>query len=190
MVSSEGIQICQGQDSLHALLPAVQDACRTTADPIRVIEETKFVSLIFDTKLSFEYLKRKCLKTLDILRVLTSSEWGADVLLSKYQTLVRPRLGYCSTVYGFARNSYPGLLDKVHHQGLHLTLDAFHTLPVQSLYIEANKPTPCNRRNKLAMQYLVKLKTSTLNPTYGSVFERRSKSAYEARPNCIWPLRL
>ena len=51
-------------------------------DPIKVVEETKFLGLIFDTKLSFmphiKYLKRGCLKALDILMVLSSSEWGAD----------------------------------------------------------------------------------------------------------------
>ncbi len=50
----------------------------------------KFLGLIFDTKLSFvphiKYLKRGCLKVLAILRVLSSSEWGADkdVLLAVY----------------------------------------------------------------------------------------------------------
>ena len=47
-------------------------------DPIKVVEETKFVCPIFDTKLSFiphtKCLKRRCLKELDILRVLSSSE--------------------------------------------------------------------------------------------------------------------
>ena len=47
-------------------------------DPMKVVEETKFLGLIFNTKLSFmphiKYLKRRCLKVLDILRVLSSSE--------------------------------------------------------------------------------------------------------------------
>ena len=51
-------------------------------DSIKVIEETTYLGLIFDTKLSFiphiMYLKRRYLKALDILRVLSSSQWGAD----------------------------------------------------------------------------------------------------------------
>ena len=57
------------------------------------------------------------------------------------------------------RSSCIGLLNAVHHQGLRLALGTFRTSPVQSLYIEANKLSLNNRRNKLAMQYVVKLKT-------------------------------
>ena len=48
-------------------------------DTINVFEETTFLGLIFDTKLSFmphiKYLKTRCLKVVDIIRVLSSSEW-------------------------------------------------------------------------------------------------------------------
>ena len=71
-----------------------------------------------------------------------------------------------------------------------MVLGAFCTSPVQSLYVEDNKPSLYNRRVKLAIQYVVKLKISTLHPAYSSVFERRSESTYEARPNFIQPLRL
>ena len=53
-------------------------------DPINVVEETKFLGLIFYTKLSFiphiKYLKTLCLKALDILRVLSNSDWGLSQL--------------------------------------------------------------------------------------------------------------
>ena len=51
-------------------------------DRINVHEVTKLFSLIFDAKLYFmshiKYLKTRCLRALDILRVLSSSEWRAD----------------------------------------------------------------------------------------------------------------
>ena len=40
------------------------------------------------------------------------------------------------------------------------------------------------------MQYVVKLKTSALNPTYNCLFETCDESAYEARLNYIRPVRL
>ena len=89
-----------------------------------------------------------------------------------------------------ARSSGIGLLNTVHHQGLRLALGTFHTSPVQNLYIEANKPSLNNRRTKLAMQYVVKLKTNALNPAYNCIFEAHDDSAYESRPNYIQPLRL
>ena len=63
-----------------------------------------------------------------------------------------------------------------------------HTSPVQSLYAEANEPS-LNRRIKLAMQYVVKLKTSTLNPALNCQFKTRDESTYEAMANYIRPLR-
>ena len=50
--------------------------------PIPVVQEYKYLGLIFDKKLSFiphiKYLKAKCLKSLNILKVLSHTTWGAD----------------------------------------------------------------------------------------------------------------
>jgi hypothetical protein len=62
-------------------------------------------------------------------------------------------LDYGCIVYGSARPSYIKLLDTVHHQGLRLSLEAFRTSPVESLYVEANELSLENRRIKLGMQY-------------------------------------
>ena len=65
---------------------------------IPVVSEAKFLGLLFDNKLSFiphiKALKAKCLKALDILKVLSSSDWGGDrtVLLNLYRSLIRSKL--------------------------------------------------------------------------------------------------
>ena len=50
--------------------------------PIPVVEESKFLGILFDRKLSFiphiKYLKAKCLKALNLLKVLSHTSWGAD----------------------------------------------------------------------------------------------------------------
>ena len=105
-------------------------------------------------------IKTKCLKALNILKVVSSTDWGADktILLNLYRSLVRSKLDYGSIVYGSARKSYLKILDTVHHQGLRLALGAFRTSPVESLYVEANEPSLYNRRIKLGLQYLTKLR--------------------------------
>ena len=49
---------------------------------IPVVDEAKFLGVIFDRKLSFiphiKYLKAKCLKALNLLKVLSHTCWGAD----------------------------------------------------------------------------------------------------------------
>ena len=68
--------------------------------PIPFVSEAKFLGLLFDNKLSFiphiKALKAKCLKALDILKVLSSSDWGGDrtVLLNLYRSLIRSKLDY------------------------------------------------------------------------------------------------
>ena len=48
--------------------------------PIPVVEESKFLGILFDRKLSFiphiKYLKAKCLKALNLLKVLSHTSWG------------------------------------------------------------------------------------------------------------------
>ncbi|GFO26198.1 RNA-directed DNA polymerase from mobile element jockey [Plakobranchus ocellatus] len=53
----------------------------------------------------FTYLKKKCLKALNLLRVMGHTDWGADraTLLKLYRTLVRSKLDYGSVVYGSAK---------------------------------------------------------------------------------------
>ena len=115
--------------------------------PIPVVQEYKYLGLIFDKKLTFiphiKYLKAKCLKSLNILKVLSHTTWGADrtTLLQLYRSLIRSKLDYGSIVYGSARKSYLAMLDPIHHQGLRLALGAFRTSPTASLYVEADEPS-------------------------------------------------
>ena len=96
--------------------------------PIPVVEEFKFLGLVFDRKLSFiphiKFLKAKCQKALDLLRVVSNTDWGADrtVLLRLYRSIIRSKLDYGCSVYGSARKSYLRMLDPIHNQGLRLCL--------------------------------------------------------------------
>ena len=57
-------------------------------------------------------------------------------------------------------------LDPVHNQGLRLSLGAFRSSPVDSLYVEAHELQLEIRREKLALQYILKLKATPGNPGY------------------------
>ena len=139
--------------------------------------EVKFLGLVFDKRLDckahVKYLKEKCRKALNILRVVGHTDWGADksrpTLLKLYRTLVRSKLDYGCAVYGSTKNYILKLLDPIHHQGLRIALGAFRTSPVQSLYAEAGEPSLRHRRLKLSMNYFLKLKSLPDNPCHNVI---------------------
>ena len=158
---------------------------------IPVVAESKFLGVIFDRKLSFiphiKYLKAKCLKALNLLKVLSHTSWGADrtTLLHLYRSLIRSKLDYGSIIYGSARKSYLQMLDTVHNQGLRLALGAFRTSPVSSLNVEADEPSLWLRREKLSLQYAIRLAANPSNPAFEVTFPPQFQEYYERKPNAI-----
>ena len=153
--------------------------------PIKVVTEAKFLGVIFDRTLSYSshvnYLKTNCLKALNIFKVVGHTDWGADqkTLLCLYRALVRSKLDNGCIVYGAASNNILKKLDHIHHQGLRIALGAFRTSPVTSLYAKAQEMSLKNRRKKLSMNYVLKLKTCPNNPAYSCVFEPPSSKLFE-----------
>jgi hypothetical protein len=96
-------------------------------------------------------------------------------------------LEYGCIVYGSARPSYIKLRDTLHHQGLRLSLGAFRTSPVESLYVETDEHSLENRRIKLGMQYATKLKAYPSNPACYCVFNTLNENVYNKQPNTIQP---
>ena len=97
---------------------------------------------------------------------------GADqtTLLILYRSLVRSKLDYGCIVNGSASKVALAKLDPVHNQGLRFSLGAFRSSPVESLYVETQEPPLEIRREKLALQYILKLKANPGNPHYDVVF--------------------
>ena len=160
------------------------------------MEESKFLGVIFDRKLSFiphiRYFKAKCFRALNLLKVLSHTSWGADrfTLLHLYRSLVRSKLDCGSIVYGSARKSYLQILDTVHHQGLRLALGAFRTSPVTSLYVEADEPSLTLRREKLSLRYAFRLAANPSNPAFKVTFSPQFSEIYEREPTAIRPFGL
>ena len=161
---------------------------------VPVVDEAKFLGVIFDRKLSFiphiKALKTKCLKALNLLKVLAHTDWGADrkVLLRLYRALIRSKLDYGCIVYGSARKSYLQMLDPIHHQGLRLALGAFRTSPIESLLVEANEPSLYLRREQLALNYACKVKANPNNPANDCLFDPKYETLYERKPKAIKPI--
>ena len=118
---------------------------RLDGTSIKVTDEAKFLGLVFDRRLTcrahVKYLKTVCDKVLNVFRVVSHTDWGADkvVLLHLYRALVRWKLDYGCIIYGSASRSVLRTLDAVHHASLCICLGAFHTSPVQGIYVKAGE---------------------------------------------------
>ena len=181
--------VCMHFCNLRKLHPEPELTLYGSAIPL--VDQFKFLGVIFDRKLSFiphiKYIKTKCQKALNLLKVVSHMDWGADrdVLLRLYRALIRSKLDYGSIVYGSARPSYIKALDTIHNQGLRLCLGAFRTSPMESLYVEANEPSLYRRREKLSLQYTIKLKSLPHNPAHDVVFKPNFIHIFDSRPSAI-----
>ena len=135
---------------------------------IPIVSQTKFLGVSFDNKLNFKahinYVRQKCKKAMNLLKVVSKMHWGADrsVLLRLYRSFVCSRLEYGCAIFSSARKSYLKKLEPIQHQGLRIYLGAFRTSPMQSLY----EPPLYLRFDKLCIQYALKLRSNPNNPAY------------------------
>ena len=165
------------------------DKNHTMRIPVR--EEARFLGVIFDRKLTFvphmKQLRASCQNALNILKTISGADWGADrvSMLRLYRSLIRSKLDYGCIVYGSARPSYLKMLDPIHNQGLRLSLGAFRTSPVESLYVEANEPSLSDRRDKLSLQYALNVTSRPENPAYNSVVRPGFRDKFLSTPGTI-----
>ena len=157
---------------------------------IPVVSQTKFLVVIFDNKLNFKahinYVRQKCEKVMNLLKVVSKMNWGADrsVLLRLYRSFVRSRLEYGCAVFSSACKSYLKKLEPIQNQDLRICLGAFRTSPMQSLYVEANEPPLYLRFDKLCIQY-AKLRSIPDNPAYDVVFNPQLYDLHDKKPSAI-----
>ena len=111
-------------------------------------------------------------EALNLLKVHSHTSWGADqtTLLKLYRSIVRSKFDYGCIIYGSARKSYLQMLDPIHNQVLRLALRAFRTSYVASLYVEADEPSLYSRREKLSLQYAIRLAAYPSNPAHEVTF--------------------
>jgi hypothetical protein len=124
---------------------------------------------------------------MNLLRMVAHTDWGADstTLLRLYRSVVRSKLDYGCIVYESARASYLESLDRVQNAALRVCLGAFRTTPVSSLHVEADELPLRLRSQKLALRYIVKLKSNPGNPAYSSVFQPNYRALFDAKPNIV-----
>ncbi|GFX98438.1 putative RNA-directed DNA polymerase from transposon X-element [Trichonephila clavipes] len=160
---------------------------------IPVVPDVRFLGVIFDRRLPFLphllHLRKRCEKSLNLLKVLSNTSWGADrtSLLRVYQAIVLSRIDYGGVVYGSACNSTLKKLDPFHPMALRICSSAFRTSPVQSLYVNCNQLHLDLRRRKLSLAYYFKISSMPSHPLQNVYMSTSMKRLYDARPSNIQP---
>ncbi|GFU46495.1 probable RNA-directed DNA polymerase from transposon X-element [Trichonephila clavipes] len=160
---------------------------------IPVVPDVRFLGVIFDRRLTFLphilHLRKRCEKSLNLLKVLSNTSWGADrtSLLRVYQAIVLSRIDYGCVAYGSACNSTLQKLDPVHHMALRICSGAFRTSPVHSLYVNCHQLPLDLRRRKLSLAFYFKILSVPSHPLQNVSMSTSMKRLYDARPSNIRP---
>ena len=156
---------------------------------ISVVDEYKFLGVIFDRKLKFifhiKYSKNKSIRAQQLLWVGAHTECGTNqsTLLKLHRLLIRSKLDYVIFIYRSARGSYLKQLDSIHHESLRQVLRVFTTFLVERFYAEAHEAPLQLRCKKLALQYYTKLESCPSNPTYDCILNPKYEQYFEKQKN-------
>ena len=157
---------------------------RLRGSPIPFQGKAKFLGVTFDNRLTYkahlENLSEKCLKTLNCLKCVSRTSYGADrrTLMLLYRSLIRSKMDYACFVYDSASPSVKKRLDVIHNSAIRIATGAFRTTPTASLLVEANEPPLALRRRLLGQRYAHKLAQFPSHPTYRSVFSNRIRALF------------
>ncbi|GBN87906.1 hypothetical protein AVEN_192328-1 [Araneus ventricosus] len=137
---------------------------------IQLLNEIRFLGVVFDKKSTFLphviSLRKKCERSLNILRVLSTTAWGADrpSMMRIYMAIILSKIDYGCVIYGSSRKTVLQRLDPVHHTALRICSGAFRTSPVKSLYVDSYEPSLSLRRQMLSLHFYFKIESLPHHP--------------------------
>lgn len=153
----------------------------------------RFMGMLFDQKLTWKehirHLALACNRRLNLLRTLSSRDWGSDqtALLLLYRSLIRSKMDYGSIAYSSASKTTLKLLDPIHNTGIRIALGAFRTTPVQSLYSASGEPSLYLRRKLLTLTHASSIASNRSNPLYNNLFTDRYQNQFTNKPSIAKP---
>ncbi|GBM82332.1 hypothetical protein AVEN_54767-1 [Araneus ventricosus] len=160
---------------------------------IPVVDDIRFLEVIFDRKLTFLphilHLRKKCERSLNILKVLSRTSWGADrtSLLRIYQAVILSSIDYGCMVYGSVRPTVLRHLDTIHHSALRISSGAFRTSPVESLYVICHQIPLHLRRQKISALYFFRAQSVPRHPISQLTLPAFLHRLYATRSSHILP---
>lgn len=158
------VHFCRIRNCNHALAISLNNA------PIPNVTSAKYLGLWFDQKLTWKphilALIQNCNLKLNLLKKIGGTRFGAHrtTLLQLYNSLIRSKLDYGSSVYISASQSVLQKLDIIQNQALRISTGALRSSPISSLHADANQlPLPLHRQY-MVVNHLLRITTTSSLP--------------------------
>nr|XP_053624902.1 uncharacterized protein LOC128683363 [Plodia interpunctella] len=164
-LSSSKTKLCVFSRGRRQLVPNVKINSVTLSSS----ECIKYLGLWLDKKLLWSKhineVSEKCLKFLNILKVLTGSSWGVhpNHMRKLYLSLIRSRLDYGSGLFGNSAQTHLKKLDKVQNQALRIIGGFLKSTPIHVMESELSIPPLYIRRVQLAYKHCLKFQSISEN---------------------------
>ncbi|KAL4085281.1 hypothetical protein QTP88_027140 [Uroleucon formosanum] len=147
----------------------IQNSLNIKIDDYQLINNStiKILGITFDKRCSWIHhinsLKNSTSPRLNIIKMLYHSSWVSKthVLLTVYKSLILSKLDYGSFLWITANKSNTKKLDTIHNAGLRMSIGAYRSSPIPSIYNLAYTPPLEIRRLKITLNHELKL-ASTL----------------------------
>ncbi|GFS64775.1 putative RNA-directed DNA polymerase from transposon X-element [Trichonephila clavipes] len=160
---------------------------------IPVVSAVRFLGVIFDSKLTFLphvlYLRKKCERSLNILKVLSNTLWGADRVVTPSVPCTNTftfglwlcSVRFCSCICIKTTGHSTSLCSE------NLLSGAFRTSPVTSLYVVCHQPPLELRRRQLSANYFIRAMSIPSHPLKPFALAIGLNRLYEAHSFNIKP---
>ena len=133
-------------------------------------KQVKYLGIIFQDNGIYSahasYVQEKCLKRINILRMLKGSNWGMlqDALPSLYRALIRPIIEYGMEIYFNCSDSTIKIIETLQHECLRICTGALRSIPIDCLQHYCNEMPLKIKFQQLCLYYRAHLSTFTDHP--------------------------
>lgn len=139
---------------------------------IKQVNHIKLLGLYIDEKLTWKvHIKKlvsECQKRINLLKVISSTQWGADKqsLLLAYRALIRSKIDYKASLYDTAAAYRLKELDSIHNLALRLSVGAYRTSPIYSILAETEEMPLHLRRKEILLNTMIRAQAHTDDPAF------------------------
>ena len=168
---------------------------RLKEEEVKHVETYKYLGLHIDSSLTFSkhvtMLKDSCTKSINLLKLLSNTAWGADrkLLLKLYMALIKPKLDYGCEAYSSACNTLLASLQPIQNTALRIATGAYRTSPVVSLHAETGVKQLERYRDIKMLSYLLRLKAHNDREFQTHMLDVEEQAFGESRKAKPFPLR-